>query len=51
MHQLEYLLEMALMFDEEKRYKEAEKTYTSAVELAIKVVSITFHYNIIYFML
>ena len=51
MHQLEYLLEMALMFDEEKRYKEAEKTYTSAVELAIKAVSNTFYCNIVYFML
>jgi hypothetical protein len=35
--QLEYLMEVAILLDEEKRYKEAERTYTSAVELAIKI--------------
>lgn len=38
MHQLEYLMEVALLLDEEKRYKEAENIYSSAVELAIKAV-------------
>ncbi|KAL5496731.1 hypothetical protein EMCRGX_G013080 [Ephydatia muelleri] len=36
MRQIEYLLELALLDDEEGRKGQAEKTYTSAVELAIK---------------
>ena len=39
MRQLEYLLEVALMDDEKERYDEAERIYTAAVELAIKMVS------------
>ena len=39
MHQLEYLMEVGMLFDEEKRYKEAEKTYTSAIDMALKAVS------------
>ena len=39
MRQLEYLLEIALMDDEKKRYEEAERMYTAAVELAIRMVS------------
>ena len=38
MRQIEYLLELALLDDEEGRRGQAEKTYTSAVELAIKAV-------------
>ena len=39
MRQLEYLLEIALMDDEKERYEEAERIYTAAVELAIRMVS------------
>ena len=40
MHQLEYLMEVGMLFDEEERYKEAEKTYTSAIDMALKAVSV-----------
>ncbi len=38
MHQLEYLMEVGLLLDDERRFREAEKTYTSAMDMAIKVV-------------
>ena len=39
MRQLEYLLEVALMDDEKEHYDEAERIYSAAVELAIRMVS------------
>ena len=38
MHQLEYLMEVGILLDEERRYREAEKTYTSAMDMAIRAV-------------
>ena len=38
MHQLEYLMEVGLLLDGEKRYREAEKTYTIAMDMAIRAV-------------
>ena len=45
MHQLEYLMEVGMLFDEEKRYKEAEKTYTSAIDMALKAVCMYAYYT------
>ena len=36
--QLEYLLEVALLDDEKERYGQAEKLYSSAIELALRAV-------------
>ena len=39
MHQIEYLVELAVMDDEKGQRSEAEKMYTSAIDLALQAVS------------
>lgn len=49
MHQLEYLMEVGMILDEEKRWKEAERTYSSVMDLAIRAVCyILYMYNSYY---